>query len=457
MKTIKLIFISIAMLANFSLLNATSEKGVAKVIKMRGQVFLTQTSKAISKGDWIPEGAKITTKSRSFVKLLFIDKSKLTLGANSEMEVQQFPKKEAGIINLINGQLRSKVSKNYLQIDKKKSKLFIKTKTAAMGVRGTDFQVNYNPVNQNTTLITFEGAVAMGSLTKFKKSRGMRQDRLEKVVSAPTSVMVKRGQLSGVMPAIDSKPISPVKINKKQLKALEANDGSKVSSEKKEEKSKKAMSRNIIPPGVDSKSFAASGNKEIADQMAKIDKGVRAPASQNEKSTQSVASNGPEKKGALKDGGYVDTENALYIPPPKNAPVDPTTKETIVPIQMGSFDKATGEYTNDFYKVDEEGNFVAKEEDTTLREPASTTDTTMTTTTMNVYDMMDDQMAEDTKIESTITREISSTTDGSTVTTDDSKMMEETMDDRDLLIDQTATKQDIINRAKVNIILNKVP
>ncbi|AYF44256.1 MULTISPECIES: FecR domain-containing protein [unclassified Halobacteriovorax] len=459
MKLLKqFIIFQIALVLNLSILNAAGDKGVAKVMKKRGKVFITQTKKKLKKGDWVPEGASITTKSRSFVKLLFIDKSNLTLGANSQMEIKQFPKKKAGIINLVNGQLRSKVSKNYLQIDKKKSKLFIKTKTAAMGVRGTDFQVNYNSKNQNTTLITFEGAVAMGSLSKFKVS-DFRQDRLEKVVSSPTSVMVKRGQLSGVMPAIDSKPIAPVKINKKQLKALENNDGSKMTNAKdKKNKKAKPMARNIIPPGVDSKSFSASTNTEVADQMAKVDSSIRGPASEAKKKKKiQISQDTP--KGSLKDGGYVDTENALYIPPPKNAAMDPMTNEVIVPVQMGSFDKETGMYTNDYYEVDESGNFIEKEDDSLTRLPASTSTMDTTNSDMkevtNVYDVMDEQMDDTMKMDDTTI----SLTDPNrtTASTEEDKMMEDTMSDRDDMIETTKDPLSSTNRAVIRVILEKQP
>ncbi|MGI4992495.1 FecR family protein [Halobacteriovorax sp. GFR7] len=446
MKVLRLIILSVAILANISALNANSEKGVAKVMKVRGKVFYSQTKKPLAKGDWVPEGAKITTKARSFVKLLFIDKSNLTLGANSEVEVEQFPKKKAGIINLINGQLRSKVSKNYLQIDKKKSKLFIKTKTAAMGVRGTDFQVNFNPANNNTTLITFEGAVAMGSLSNFKKSRFL-QDRLEKVVSSPTSVMVRQGQLSGVMPKVDSKPMVPVKINKQQLKALEANDGSKTSSNDDKNKSeKKQMSRNIIPPGMDSSKFSGAGGQEIMGQMAKADSSIKVPTTTQAATT--FASTRVQAKGTMAEGGFVDTNNALYIPPPKNAPVDPMTNEVIVPVQMGSFDKDTGEYKNDFYVVNENGDMIPKDPIITVnRIPASdgTQPELVPTEPINVFNQDGEEPLGDPMLPP--------------INDDDIKplggpdIMETTMDDRDQMLDQTNTTS--TNRARVKVILDR--
>ncbi|MGZ3809772.1 MAG: FecR family protein, partial [Bacteriovorax sp.] len=104
----------------------------------------------------IPVGAVVQTAPNSFVKLIFSDKSQMNLGPSSQMLIQAFPRKEAGIIKLVKGQLRAEVTKNYMEMeDKSKSKLYIQTKTASMGIRGTDFQVNYNPANENSSLIVF--------------------------------------------------------------------------------------------------------------------------------------------------------------------------------------------------------------------------------------------------------------------------------------------------------------
>ena len=116
------------------------------------------------------------------------------------MKIKEFPKSDAGIIQLMKGQIRSKVTKDYMNMkDKNKSKLFIKTKTAAMGVRGTDFQVNYNPINEATSLVTFEGNVVMAQLTNLGEM-AVTQNNLEQVVSSDQAVSVKKGQYSGASP-----------------------------------------------------------------------------------------------------------------------------------------------------------------------------------------------------------------------------------------------------------------
>ncbi len=175
---------------------AYASADVAKVIIVRGTAMAKNPDgsvQQIKQGMWFKEGTQVKTEDRSFVKLLFIDKSQMNLGPNSQMKIDTFPESDAGIVTLVKGQLRSKVSKNYMQMDKKnKSKLFIKTKTAAMGVRGTDFQVNYNPENDFTSLVTFEGAVAMASLTDLS-SNFIDQGKLERVVSSDQAVTVTRG------------------------------------------------------------------------------------------------------------------------------------------------------------------------------------------------------------------------------------------------------------------------
>lgn len=346
-----------------------ASKGVAKVIKARGKVFEVNSKKKLKKGDWIKEGAEILTKNRSFIKLLFIDKSKMSLGPNSQMVVTKFPKKKAGIISLMKGQLRSQVTKNYMQMsDKDKSKLFIKTKTAAMGVRGTDFQVNFNVRNQNTSLITFEGAVAMGAIGDLRK--GLSQKRLESIVSSPTAVMVRRGQFSGVMPNVDTKPLAPIKLNKKQLKALESNDGSKTSSTSKKGKPAKLATRSILPPGVEGEEFAGAGKKEILEEMAKIDGGLSTIDLDENGDDTNIESQDYAGNTKLNDGGLIDTENVLYIAPPKDAAIDPITKEPIIPLHFGKINPVTGLYENDYYKLDHKGDWTAlpQEKD---RSPAS--------------------------------------------------------------------------------------
>ena len=194
MKIQKLHLIGLTILV-FSKLIFANENNVAKVVILKGQVtakLKDGTDIEVKVDQSFPEGVSLQTAQKSFVKLIFIDKSQMNLGPNSHLVINAFPKAEAGIITLVKGQIRSQVTKDYMDMDdKSKSKLYIKTKTAAMGIRGTDFQVNFNADNQNTSLITFEGKVAMSHIDKDHREDQLDQGKLEKFVSSDKAVMVE--------------------------------------------------------------------------------------------------------------------------------------------------------------------------------------------------------------------------------------------------------------------------
>lgn len=364
-----------------------STKGVAKAIILKGVVKAynpaTKEKVTLKRGSWVQEGFMVKTENKSFVKFLFIDKSQMNLGPKSQMAITKFPKKKAGIITLMKGSLRSKVTKNYLDIkDKNKSKLFIKTKTAAMGVRGTDFLVTYNPINQNTALVTFSGAVAMAQLSAAIRNVKSNQRALERIVSSDKAVIVKKGQFSGVSPGKTSRATIPVKINPAQLDSMKANDGTKSADDQSSTKTKDAPKkkfRSIIPPGVNSKKFANdakvdsqvqkvigfSATKEISDKFAKGQATSDAPPPEGfvNKSTGEIA---PVA------GGYVDVATAQYIAPPAGSAFDAATQTFIPPTDMGGFNQATGNYEHQQFTLTPDGKFIPITEGPG-RQPASTT------------------------------------------------------------------------------------
>jgi hypothetical protein len=363
-------------------------KGVAKAIILKGKVVATnpKTKESISlkRGAWVKEGFVVQTEKKSFVKLLFIDKSQMNLGPKSQMAITKFPKKKAGIITLMKGSLRSKVTKNYLDIkDKKKSKLFIKTKTAAMGVRGTDFLVTYNPINENTALITFSGAVAMAQLKDSIKSLRVNQRALERIVSSDKAVIVKKGQFSGVAPGKTQRATIPVKINPAQLESMKSNDGSKSaddqSSTKPATKPKKKF-RSIIPPGVDSKKF--SNNSKVENQVEKVIGTVKTKEVMAKFEGQNnVSPDAPPPEGMVNKatgeiapvaGGFIDVGTAQYIPPPPGSMFDLATQTYIPPTEMGGFNETTGDFQHPEYVLTPDGKFEVKV-DKNGRFPASNT------------------------------------------------------------------------------------
>ncbi len=331
-----------------------ANKKVARVIILRGQVKAKTDSKIISlkKGMWLSEGSVIQTAPRSFCKLLFIDKSQMSLGPKSKMQIETFPKEKAGIINLLNGQLRAKISKNYMNMgSNNKSKLFIKTKSAAMGVRGTDFQVNFNRENMVTSLVTFEGAVAMARLDE--QVNQVSQKALERMVSSKDAVIVVKGQYSGVDQA-SPKATPPTKINPTQLETLKGTTNNakflnKSAHHTPAEPAKKQF-RSPVPPGVNAKAFANSSKglekSVVAVTGVKLVTQVKQQVAKEDYQDPKWAANKmPETtEDAPKAGGYLDLKTALYIPPPEDSMFDSNTGVFVPPPTIGTMDPITGGY-----------------------------------------------------------------------------------------------------------------
>ncbi len=310
----------------------SGENSVAKVILIKGAVKAKNTDGTIfdvKENSDIKEGTTIETADKSFVKLLFIDKSQMNLGPKSSMVINAFPKKDPGIITLLQGQIRSKVSKDYMDIDdKNKSKLFIKTSSAAMGVRGTDFQVNYNRENHNTALITFEGAVAMAHINKNEKSLMFDHKQLEYVVSSDKAVVVREGQISAVNLNISEIAMTPTKLGKAQVNALRENEtGLKQATSNSETNTKQFNSP--IPPGIDGSIL--SNSPKLPEVKAE---------------TNQAAGFFNQKTGEYKlpAGSIIDLNSVNIIPPPVNAVFDANSKMFVVPTTFGKIDMATGEY-----------------------------------------------------------------------------------------------------------------
>src|SRR5690554_3330374 len=71
-----------------------ASEGVAQVIVIRGKVkakMATGEIVDIAKDMWLKEGTVLQSAPGSFCRLLFIDKSTMNLGPDSQMVIDQFP------------------------------------------------------------------------------------------------------------------------------------------------------------------------------------------------------------------------------------------------------------------------------------------------------------------------------------------------------------------------------
>lgn len=318
-----------------------AEGYIAEAVIVRGEVTVLELgelqAKNVKKGTRFKKDASILTGKRSFIRVQYLDKSTVSLGPKGKMVINIIKKKGVGLVSLIKGKLRSKVIKKNKKITKDKSSnlLYIKTKTASLGVRGTDFQVIYNKKNNGTSLLTYEGEV---QISKNKKSENTldyknktdseilldQEQKMESLLRSKESSTVPKGQFSGVTPKL-KKTSLPVRISPQQFTLLYKNDELKEASELKKPVSDKLLAQ--------------------ADQRAPLE-GV---------------SNLKTGDYAPRAGGFLDLETGLYVAPSSKSKLN---KELGVfeDKNIGKLSLKTGDYIPPKgLKLDAEKGFVPDE------------------------------------------------------------------------------------------------
>jgi hypothetical protein len=298
--------------------NAHARPSIAKADWVRGHVTKldlgAREAVDLKKGDLIYEDTSIVTGNKSVVRVRFANNSILTLGQNGKFIIEEMKDKKSTLINLLVGQLRAKVQK--VKKKKNKNKFIMKTRTAAIGVRGTEFFTVYNPKSQITSLVTLEGEVAM---KKVVKKRGLvdeshvktitedaasksisKVNAFESILSQSDTVIVKKGRYAAVNSNF-VKASQPVKIAPKQFLAL-----------------KKDAS--LLSHTEDAIKVQEFTTKEIEDVTQEINE---------------VEVIDPKKEGffnektgdfAPKSGGILDPSTGIYVQPSSKAKYNDTTK-----------------------------------------------------------------------------------------------------------------------------------
>jgi len=325
----KSLILTISLLISTGLFAA---QNAAVVTLIRGQVELLTLGKTenLIKDAWVKEGDVVKTGEKSFVKLVFVDKSQMNIGPKSEMKIEKFTGKDSGVIDLVKGKIRSQVSKDYLQMkDKDKSKLFIKTSNAVLGVRGTDFMVSTNGLNTATVL--FEGEVVFNN---FNAKNESSTERLEEVVNQ--GVRMLPGEFS-VVDSVRNTPTIPALINIEQKENLEKNKEFEVDLTPKS--SEESVIKSVVPQGLDGKTVSNSPDELKKELSGKNQDVINL---QNIKSDPNGFISGNSVKPA--NGSFVHIDSGTIIPPSVGSVLDPHSNTYIANGESG--------------KVSGDGNFI---------------------------------------------------------------------------------------------------
>lgn len=173
-------------------LYASTHQGV--IVRKQGDVeLLTNPSKTVSKngktvlyegiyytlqkarlGMKVRNGNIIRTKNKSKARVVYRNGDQVNVGEGSTLKIywerKKKSKKTVSGYNLIYGKVRAIINK-----DGPRSGSIVKTKSAVMGIRGTDFSVTQRGANSKTSLAVIRGKVNFNDSKRPKKIIQVKQ------------------------------------------------------------------------------------------------------------------------------------------------------------------------------------------------------------------------------------------------------------------------------------------
>jgi hypothetical protein len=288
MKYFKLVFLFSLMTFTPFVFSNDENTTIATALTFRGEVSVlpphSLKAHQLKKGEALKKDSSIYVKGKGFAVIKFINNSKMTLGPNSKTVVEMDLKDKTSLVGLVVGKIRAKVKS-----DKKgNTRFLIKTRSATMGVRGTDFQVAFEPQSKRTSLLTYEGRVDIAK-PKPQDMQKIGSAGAEQKVSSIKEILkkeaepVKKGDFTNVA-SNSKKVIKPVKINPTQFALLKRDD----------------------TLGAVKKSLTKKEKAEIKEEAKKL----------TEEFKQEMVQKGEEP--AINQLGLVDADTGLYVPPQDN-------------------------------------------------------------------------------------------------------------------------------------------
>ncbi len=127
----------------------------------------------------ILQGDTVVTAENGTAKLLMRDDSVLTVYGGSRLEINSYvydpgQKRAQSTLKLLLGKIRAIISR---------ATLSVQTKTAIAGVKGTNFELWFDPAAQTTWLAVFDGAVEIRNIRA--EIAGLRVVKAGQITSVP--------------------------------------------------------------------------------------------------------------------------------------------------------------------------------------------------------------------------------------------------------------------------------
>ncbi|MBM4300080.1 MAG: FecR domain-containing protein [Deltaproteobacteria bacterium] len=141
---------------------------VGRLTQVEGRVDILRGGQLpatpVKVADGVETGDVLRTKSLSKAQITFIDNSTLTISPESRVAIEAYmfdsaQNKRNAVIQLFSGLAHVVVSKVFKSAE---PDFVVKTQTAIMGVRGTDFGVRLQP--NSSEILNFEGVLQVGNI-----------------------------------------------------------------------------------------------------------------------------------------------------------------------------------------------------------------------------------------------------------------------------------------------------
>ena len=142
---------------------AFAASGTAVGVDQDAQAFAKTETRVLKAGADVFIGDRVVTDAKGLVQIVFSDKTKLVVGPNSALLIEDYLLRDDGsvgklAINALAGTFR------FVTGGAPKDKYLISTQTGTIGVRGTAFDFNVH--DDHTTLLVIHGAVNLCNLKK---------------------------------------------------------------------------------------------------------------------------------------------------------------------------------------------------------------------------------------------------------------------------------------------------
>ncbi len=168
MKLLSILFLILGVSISISASNS-----VGKIISLEGRAFIKKGDsnfKKLKMTDSIESGDTLKTSHKSRIKIAFIDNSIIYVAPKSQFKIENYKynkkkKERNSVLNLFGGRVKLLVAK----LSSKNRNFKVKTETATVGVRGTEFIVSTETTNESEILVLSGSVEVINPLDETKQ------------------------------------------------------------------------------------------------------------------------------------------------------------------------------------------------------------------------------------------------------------------------------------------------